>query len=97
MEKAIDGTEGSSTDFPARHHYLRGPSSATSRCGLGHERKRQLSAARCSLSPEQKGETIAAYDALIAGQCLSRNFTLVSGNVSEFRRVKGLRLENWMK
>jgi tRNA(fMet)-specific endonuclease VapC len=36
---------------------------------------------------EQKGETIGAYDTLIAGQCLSRNFTLLSGNISEFRRV----------
>ena len=46
---------------------------------------------------EREGETIGAYDTLIAGQCLSRSFTLVTGNVSEFRRVKGLRLENWMK
>ena len=64
-------------------------------CAFDETDARRAGEIRAAL--EQKGETIAAYDTLIAGQCLSRNFTLVTGNVSEFRRVKGLRLEDWMK
>lgn len=46
---------------------------------------------------ELSGRGIGAYDTLIAGQCLNHNFTLVTANVSEFRRVKGLRWEDWTK
>lgn len=34
-------------------------------------------------------------DTLIAAQALARKLTLVTNNVREFRRVKGLDLENW--
>jgi tRNA(fMet)-specific endonuclease VapC len=34
---------------------------------------------------------------LIAGQALARQFTLVTANVSEFSRVKGLSWEDWAK
>lgn len=46
---------------------------------------------------EASGRTIGAYDTLIAGHCLNHNFTLVTANVAEFRRVKGLRWEDWTK
>jgi tRNA(fMet)-specific endonuclease VapC len=46
---------------------------------------------------ERSGKGIGAYDTLIAGQCLNHNFTLVTANVSEFRRVKDLRWEDWTK
>lgn len=42
------------------------------------------------------GTPIGAYDLLIAGQALARNLTLVSNNVREFRRVPGLKVENWL-
>jgi len=44
---------------------------------------------------EGKGRPIGAYDLLIAGQAVARKLTLVTANVSEFRRVEGLRWEDW--
>jgi len=46
---------------------------------------------------ELSGKGIGAYDTLIAGQCLNHDFTLVTANVAEFRRVKGLNWEDWTK
>lgn len=48
---------------------------------------------RCEL--ERIGQPIGAYDYLIAAQALHHDLTLVTGNVREFSRVKGLRWENW--
>ena len=44
---------------------------------------------------ENKGNVIGAMDMMIAAHALSLDATLVSNNLREFRRVKGLRLENW--
>lgn len=41
------------------------------------------------------GAPIGPYDVLIAGQALARGYTLVSRNVREFRRVRGLAVEDW--
>jgi len=46
---------------------------------------------------EAAGKPIGAYDYLIAGQALARQLTLVTANVSEFSRVKGLSWEDWAK
>jgi tRNA(fMet)-specific endonuclease VapC len=46
---------------------------------------------------ETSGKPIGAYDILIAGQALRRRLTLVTANVSEFSRVKGLAWEDWGK
>jgi tRNA(fMet)-specific endonuclease VapC len=40
---------------------------------------------------------IGPYDTLIAGQALARQLTLVTANVSEFSRVKGLSWQDWAK
>lgn len=40
---------------------------------------------------------IGHYDTLIAGHALARGLTLVTANVSEFSRVKGLRWVDWAK
>lgn len=42
-----------------------------------------------------KGRIIGAYDLLIAGHARSRGLTVVTGNLGEFRRVEGLRCEDW--
>ncbi len=42
-----------------------------------------------------KGTPIGPLDTLIAGHALEHELTLVSGNLREFSRVKGLPLENW--
>ncbi|MBV9340467.1 MAG: type II toxin-antitoxin system VapC family toxin [Acidobacteria bacterium] len=44
---------------------------------------------------EQAGTPIGPLDTLIAGQAVARKLILVSNNENEFRRVEGLRLENW--
>ncbi len=46
---------------------------------------------------EVSGRTIGPYDLLIAGQALARQLTLVTANVSEFSRVKGLAWQDWAK
>jgi tRNA(fMet)-specific endonuclease VapC len=45
---------------------------------------------------ERRGEVIGAHDMLIAAHALSLKATLVTNNEREFRRVKGLKVENWV-
>ena len=44
---------------------------------------------------ELAGTPIGPLDTVIAAQALARKLTLVSNNEREFKRVAGLRLENW--
>lgn len=44
---------------------------------------------------ERQGKSIASYDLLIAGHARSRGLIVVTGNLAEFRRVEGLRSEDW--
>jgi tRNA(fMet)-specific endonuclease VapC len=53
--------------------------------------------ARLRSELERAGTLIGPLDMLIAAHALSLNLTLVIGNVREFNRVKGLRVENWTK
>jgi tRNA(fMet)-specific endonuclease VapC len=46
---------------------------------------------------EAAGKPIGAYDLLIAGQAVRHQLTLVTANVSEFSRVKGLVWQDWAK
>jgi len=46
---------------------------------------------------EISGKPIGAYDVLIAGQAIHRQLTLVTANVAEFSRVKGLVWQDWAK
>lgn len=50
---------------------------------------------RCSL--EAEGKPIGPMDLLLAAQAKSRNLTLVTNNEREFRRVTGLKVDNWVK
>ena len=49
---------------------------------------------RCAL--ESEGRPIGANDLLIAAHALEQEAVLVSGNVGEFRRVKGLEVQDWL-
>ena len=42
-----------------------------------------------------KGTPIGPYDVLIAAQALARKLVLVTHNSGEFRRVPGLKIEDW--
>jgi tRNA(fMet)-specific endonuclease VapC len=44
---------------------------------------------------EKRGELIGNNDLWIAAQALSSGLTLVTNNEKEFRRVRGLKVQNW--
>lgn len=46
---------------------------------------------------EAAGQPIGANDLLIASHALTLGLVLVTDNVREFRRVKGLKVENWVR
>ena len=46
---------------------------------------------------EKNGKPIGPLDMLIAAHAKSLNIKLVTNNVKEFERVKGLKIENWIK
>lgn len=48
-------------------------------------------------SLEKSGRPIGAMDLLIAAQALSLGVRLVTNNEREFKRVRGLRVENWIE
>ncbi|MDP6525280.1 MAG: type II toxin-antitoxin system VapC family toxin [Kiritimatiellia bacterium] len=48
---------------------------------------------RCML--EKAGATIGAMDLMIAAHARAQGATLVTNNVKEFKRVEGLKVENW--
>ena len=60
---------------------------------LNAEAAMQYGKLRCEL--EEKGTPIGPYDLMIAAHALALDLTLVTNNVREFSRVRGLRLENW--
>ena len=45
---------------------------------------------------ERQGKQIGALDTMISAHALSQQATLVTNNISEFARVPGLRLDNWV-
>ena len=44
---------------------------------------------------EREGKTIGTNDLMIAAHALPLVAVLVTGNVEEFKRVNGLKIENW--
>ncbi len=45
---------------------------------------------------EKQGNVIGPLDMLIAAHALSENLTLITNNEKEFKRVKSLKVENWV-
>jgi len=45
---------------------------------------------------ERAGTPIGNHDLFVAAHARSRGMTLVTGNLREFERVPGLRVENWL-
>jgi tRNA(fMet)-specific endonuclease VapC len=46
---------------------------------------------------EKTGKVVGGNDLLIASQALALGYTVVTDNVREFKLVKGLRCENWLR
>ena len=57
--------------------------------------KEAMAAATIRARLEKKGAPIGPYDVLIAGTALACQGTLVSHNLTEFKRVDGLKTEDW--
>jgi tRNA(fMet)-specific endonuclease VapC len=62
---------------------------------LPYDRAAAEATARARANLKQRGRPIGAYDVLIAGVALAHELILVTSNVREFRRVAGLRMEDW--
>ena len=45
----------------------------------------------------KSGKLIGPYDLMIAGHARSRGLILITNNLREFKRVPGLRVENWAR
>jgi tRNA(fMet)-specific endonuclease VapC len=52
--------------------------------------------ANVRISLEKSGTPIGPMDLLIASISIAHNFILVTNNTKEFKRVKNLKLENWL-
>ena len=57
--------------------------------------KEAKSAAEIRIKLEKKGLPIGPYDILIAASAMANNGTLVTHNIREFERIKGLKVEDW--
>ncbi len=81
-------------DFNTRRleSFLRGPIAIVP---FEEEDARIAGSIRATL--EASGKPIGAYDLLIAAQAISKQLALVTANVSEFSRIKGLHVEDWAK
>ncbi len=53
--------------------------------------------AKVRVALEAKGTPIGANDLLIAAHAIALGMVLVTDNVREFRRVSGLKVENWVR
>jgi tRNA(fMet)-specific endonuclease VapC len=53
-------------------------------------------AAQIRADLERRGQRIGAYDLQIAGHARSQGLVVVTANLDEFRRVDGLRAEDWL-
>ncbi|MDC9812174.1 type II toxin-antitoxin system VapC family toxin [Rhizobium binxianense] len=62
---------------------------------IGFEQEDALAAGKIRAALATKGTPIGPYDVLIAAQARTRDLVLVTNNVGEFRRVDGLRVEDW--
>ena len=60
------------------------------------DRKATVAYGRIRAALEKKGQPIGGMDVLIAAHALSLDMPLVTNNEKEFRRVPGLRVENWI-
>ncbi len=44
---------------------------------------------------QSKGQMTGIHDSWIAATCMAHGFSLITANIREFKRVPGLKIENW--
>lgn len=64
---------------------------------IGFDNKAAEEYGRIRADLEKRGTPIGTIDTMITAHCKSLNYTVVTNNEKEFKRVKGLRVENWTK
>lgn len=62
---------------------------------IDFDTKASAHSANIKATLEKQGTPIGAYDAMIAGHARSLGLIVVTNNEREFKRVDGLRVENW--
>jgi tRNA(fMet)-specific endonuclease VapC len=62
---------------------------------LPFDTRAALHAGNIRATLERQGQMIGAYDVMIAAIARSQGLVLVTGNIREFERVEGLRVERW--
>lgn len=62
---------------------------------IGFNNNESLEYAKIRADLERRGELIGPNDLIIAAIVKANNGVLVTNNVKEFARVKGLKMENW--
>jgi tRNA(fMet)-specific endonuclease VapC len=45
---------------------------------------------------ETRGRVIGPYDMQLAAQAVNRNYTLITNNIREFKRIDTLKTDNWL-
>jgi tRNA(fMet)-specific endonuclease VapC len=63
---------------------------------LTFDREAAMHAAQIKAALAARGQLIGPNDLLIAGHARSLGLKLITGNLSEFTRVDGLRCEDWL-
>jgi len=53
-------------------------------------------AARIQIDLKKKGKTLDWLDVMIASAALVNGCTLITGNLQHFKRIEGLKVENWL-
>jgi len=54
-------------------------------------------AANIYVKRKRSGTMIDDGDLLIAAQCVTNNYTLVTNNIKHFKNIDGLNIENWIE
>lgn len=62
---------------------------------LAFDKEDSIAAGKVRADLQALGTSIGPFDVLIAGQALCRGLTLITANTREFKRVRGLAVEDW--
>ena len=93
LTELLYGAEKSAKPVENRHEVLRFVARLEV---LAFDDEAAAHAAEIRATLERRGQMIGGYDVLIAGHARSRGLIVVTGNLGEFRRVEGLRSEDWL-
>jgi len=64
---------------------------------LAYEESAAREYGRIRADLEKKGQVIGPLDMLIAAHAISRQLIIITNNSKEFKKIKALRVENWVQ